>query len=272
MLQAHLDKRAALTVGCIIVERKDAGQLGIAVVNADHRVQAFVEKPKENPPTLPGDSGRCLASMGIYVFETEELVRRVSRDARRESAHDFGKNIIPEMVQEQAAVYAYPFKEDNLNQPAYWRDVGTLDGYYEANMELVRPVPPFNLYDTAWPIRTYLEPMPPAKFVHNEMGAGGRRGRAHESLVPQGVIISGGLVERSVLSPGVRVNSFAHVEDSILMEGVVVGRRARLRKCIIDKGVVIPEGATVGFDPKSDAKRFAVSGGGITIIPKEMPV
>jgi glucose-1-phosphate adenylyltransferase len=270
MVQAHLDKQAALTVACVLVEKKEASQLGIAVVDGENRIKGFVEKPKENPPTVPGDPKHCLASMGIYVFETEELVRRISRDARRDTAHDFGKNIIPEMVEEGARVFAHPFKDENRKDQAYWRDVGTMDSYYDANMDLVKPDPLCNLYDTAWPIHTYIERFPPAKFVHNETGPNGRRGYGVDSIVAHGSIISGGAVVRSILSPLVRVNSYSLVEDSILMEGVDIGRHAQIRKAIIDKGVRIPEGARIGYDPDLDRKRFAVSANGVVIVPKEM--
>jgi glucose-1-phosphate adenylyltransferase len=210
--------------------------------------------------------------MGIYVFSTDELVRRVSQDARQESAHDFGKNVIPAMVNDGARVFAYPFKDENKKDVAYWRDVGTLDAYFEANMDLTKVNPLFNLYDESWPVRTYREPAPPAKFVFSEPGAIGsaRRGEALESLISPGVIVSGGTVERSVLASNVRVNSYCHVEDCILMEGVNVGRRARVRKAIVDKGVRIPEGAVIGYDPNEDRKRFAVSAGGVVIVPKEI--
>jgi len=270
MVQFHIETKAAITVACVSVEKAEASQLGIAVVDAESRIKGFVEKPKENPPTLPDDPNHCLASMGIYVFDTEELVRRVSRDARRETAHDFGKNIIPEMVDEGARVFAYRFKDENKKRIPYWRDVGTMDSYYEANLDLIKPDPLFNLYDSDWPTHTYIERVPPAKFVHNEPGPSGRRGMAADSIIAHGCIVSGGAVFRSVLSPLVRVNSFSVVEDSILMEGVDIGRHARVRKAIIDKGVRIPEGARIGYDPEADRKRFAVSASGVVVVPKEM--
>jgi len=274
MVRYHVERKADLTIACVNVPKAQANQLGIAVCDVDNRIQGFQEKPKENPATIPGDPENCFASMGIYVFSTESLVRRVSADARKETAHDFGKNIIPEMVAENARVFAYPFKDENKKDVAYWRDVGTIDGYYEANMDLTEVNPLFNLYDETWPIRTYREQFPPAKFVFSEPQGEhpSRRGQALDSLVPNGVIISGGTVEHCVLSPQVRINSYSHVQDSILMEGVSIGRRARIRRAIIDKGVRIPEGTTIGFDPEVDRARFTVTANGVVVVPKEMPL
>jgi glucose-1-phosphate adenylyltransferase len=273
MVRAHVERKADLTIACVNVPKNQANQLGIAVVDEENRIQGFQEKPRENPATIPGDPDHCFASMGIYVFSTEALVRRVSADARRDSAHDFGKNIIPDMVTDNARVFAYPFKDENKKDIAYWRDVGTIDSYYEANLDLTEVNPLFNLYDETWPIRTYREQFPPAKFVFSEQGIGDvRRGQALDSLIPGGVIVSGGTVEHCVLSPQVRVNSYSHVKDSILMEGVSIGRRARIRKAIIDKGVRIPEGTTIGYDPDADRARFTVTANGVVVVPKEMPL
>ncbi|MEI6232380.1 MAG: glucose-1-phosphate adenylyltransferase [Planctomycetota bacterium] len=272
MIEDHVAKNADLTISCVNVHKSEANQLGIAVADEHNRIVGFQEKPKTNPATIPGQPDQCYASMGIYVFSTEELVRRVSQDARQETSHDFGKNIIPSMVNDGARVFAYPFQDENKKDVSYWRDVGTMDSYFDANMELTKPDPLFNLYDETWPVRTYREQNPPVKFIHSEPGAEGsaRRGQALDSLVSPGVIISGGSVIRSILSPGVRVNSYSQVEDCILMEGVSIGRRARVRRAIVDKGVQIPEGATIGYDPVEDKKRFAVSAGGVVIVPKEM--
>jgi glucose-1-phosphate adenylyltransferase len=274
MLSYHVEHKADITISCVTVPKAEANQFGIAVVDEENRIKAFQEKPKENPATIPSDPTSCFASMGVYVFSIEPLVRRISADARRETAHDFGKNIIPEMVAENARVYAYPFKDENKKDVAYWRDVGTIDGYYEANMDLTEVTPHFNLYDESWPIRTYREQFPPAKFVFSEpiSDQPTRRGQALDSLIPGGVIISGGTVIHSVLSPQVRVNSYSHVADSILMEGVSIGRRARIRKAIVDKGVRIPEGTTIGYDPEADRARFTVTGNGVVVVPKEMPL
>ena len=271
MIEYHVEKKADLTISCINVSKSEANQLGIAVVDNENRIVGFQEKPKRDAATIPGQPDQCYASMGIYVFSTNELVRRVSQDARQDSAHDFGKNIIPAMVNDGARVFAYPFKDENKKEVAYWRDVGTMDAYYEANMDLTQINPLFNLYDETWPVRTYREQNPPSKFVFSEEGADGvvRRGHAFDSLVSPGVVVSGGTVIRSVLSPGVRINSYSLVEDSILMEGVSIGRRARIRRAIIDKGVQIPEGETIGYDLNEDRKRFAVSAGGVVIVPKD---
>jgi glucose-1-phosphate adenylyltransferase len=275
MVRYHVEREADLTIACVAVKKSEANQLGIAVVDAQNRIQAFQEKPKENPATLPSDPEHCYASMGIYVFSTEALVRRLASDARREnSAHDFGKNIIPEMVADNARVYAYPFKDENKKEVAYWRDVGTIDGYFDANMDLTQVNPLFNLYDENWPIRTYREQFPPAKFVFAEPATDpqARRGQALDTLVAPGVIVSGGTAEKCILAPQVRINSYSHVKDSILMEGVNIGRRAKVRKAIIDKGVRIPEGATIGYDLEADRARFTVTANGVVVVPKEMPL
>jgi len=274
MLRYHVQRKADVTVSCVAVDKSEASQLGVAVVDSENRIHEFQEKPKENPLTLPNDPDSCFASMGIYVFTTEALVRRVSGDARKDSAHDLGRNIIPEMVRENARVYAYPFKDENRKEVAYWRDVGTIDGYYEANMDLTEVTPLFNLYDESWPVRTYHEQFPPAKFVFSEpLGDDQpvRRGQALDSIVSPGAIISGGTVEHSVLSPQVRINSYCYVKDCILMEGVSIGRRAQVQKAIIDKGVRIPEGAMIGYDAEADRARFTVTGDGVVVVPKGMP-
>ncbi|HYF51799.1 MAG TPA: glucose-1-phosphate adenylyltransferase [Planctomycetota bacterium] len=274
MVRYHIERGADLTISCINIPKSEANQFGVAIVDKENRIQGFVEKPRENPPTVPNDPESCFASMGIYVFSTEALVRRISQDARRESAHDFGKNIIPEMVAEKARVFAYPFKDENKKEIAYWRDVGTIDSYYDANIDLTQVNPLFNLYDEHWPLRTYREQFPPAKFVFNEPTGDqpSRRGTALDSLVSSGVIVSGGTVERCVLSPQVRINSYSHVSESILMEGVSIGRHAKIRRAIIDKGVRIPEGTTIGYDADADRSRFTVTANGVVVVPKEMPL
>ena len=272
MVQYHVDKKADLTIACVNIPKASANQFGIAVVDGDNRIQGFQEKPKDNPATIPGEPDTCFGSMGIYVFSTDSLVRRISADARRDTSHDFGKNIIPEMVADGARVFAYPFKDENKKDVAYWRDVGTIDSYFEANLDLTEVNPLFNLYDESWPIRTYREQFPPAKFVFSETSADGvaRRGQALDSLISTGVIVSGGTVEHSVLAPQVRINSYSHVQDCILMEGVSIGRRAKIKRAIIDKGVRIPEGTTIGYDLDADRARFTVTANGVVVVPKEM--
>jgi len=274
MLARHLAAGAAVTVACVPVERGRARAFGVAQVDGEGRITGFTEKPSD-PEEIPGRPGWCLASMGIYVFETPELVRRVAGDARRESAHDFGTNILPEMVGEGARVFAYDFGASAHG--AYWRDIGQIDAYFEANMDLVQVEPELDLYDEAWPIRTHQPQRPPVKSVFGDLspggpgGPGGRAGFALDSLVSAGCILSGARAERSVLSPGVHLHSHAHVEDSILMDDVDIGRGARVRRAIIDKGVRVPAGETIGLEAARDAERFVVSPGGVVVVPKEMP-
>ena len=207
--------------------------------------------------------------MGIYIFTARFLFEQLCRDATRSgSRHDFGRDIIPSVI-DTHRVYAFPFRDENRKSDAYWRDVGTLDAYYEANMDLITVDPLLNLYDDVWPVRTFQMNLPPPKFVFGSRGEGDRAGRAMDSIICQGSIVSGGLVERCILSPNVRVNSFAHVEDSILFEGVDVGRHAKIRRAIIDKGVKVPQGVEIGYDLELDRRRgFTISDGGIVVIAK----
>lgn len=266
MLAFHEEKGADLTVAVLSVPLSEAaGKLGVLAVDEERRVLRFQEKPAE-PAPAPDKPGSCLASMGIYVFRPEVLRRRIEEDARDPvSTHDFGRDVINRMVGEDR-VYAFPFEQGNRNSVPYWRDVGTLDAYWDAHMDLVAVVPNFNLYDQTWPIHTYHEPWPPAKTVHEEPG---RTGMAVSSLLSPGAIVSGSQVVRSVLSPGVKVNSYAYVEESVLLSGVDVGRGARIRRTIVDKGVRIPPGIEIGHNLEEDRKRFTVSEGGIVVIPKE---
>ncbi|HET9480636.1 MAG TPA: glucose-1-phosphate adenylyltransferase [Candidatus Polarisedimenticolia bacterium] len=269
MLEAHLSRGADLTVAAVETEvQRAAGQFGVLQVDTEDRIIGFAEKPAE-PATVPGEPGICLINMGVYIFETEALVRSVIEDARRQTQHDFGRNVIPAMVP-GGRVVAFRFADRNKKQQKYWRDIGTLDSYYEASMDLVQVEPLFNLYDREWPIRAYPAFDPPAKMVFAGDGAGEeeRAGVAVDSLISNGVIISGGRVERSILAPGVRVNSWARVEDSILFDSVQVGRRCRIRRTIIDKSVTVPPGMVIGHDPDADARRFTISPGGVVVIPK----
>ncbi|MBI2302724.1 MAG: glucose-1-phosphate adenylyltransferase [Armatimonadetes bacterium] len=266
MLDFHRERKAALTIACLEVPRADATRLGVLQVDETERVVGFQEKPAE-PQTVPGDPATALASMGIYVFDTAELVRILSDDARTDSDHDFGKNIIPTMVSREMAVYAYRFRDHNTGGIGYWRDIGTLESYYEANLELLDADPLFNLYDPQWPIHTVLWPAPPAKTVHC-LTDEGRVGMATESLLAPGCIVSGAKVHRSLLSPNVKVNSYAEVTDSILFGDVDVGRHAKVRRAIVDKHVRIPPGFEIGYDPEADRRRFKVSEDGLVVVPK----
>ncbi len=266
MVAYHLEKGADLTAAVIEMDKNLSRQFGVLQVSEDYRIIGFEEKP-EVPNTIPGHPELILANMGVYVFNTEVLVRRVIEDAKDPaSQHDFGKNVIPAMVNHDR-VYAYSFRDENKKQAKYWRDIGTLDAYYEASMDLVSVDPQFNLYDTQWPIRAYYPPLPPAKTVCEEYDAG-RVGMAYDSIVSSGCIISGGRVYRSIFSPSVRIHSYAEVRDSILMEGVEIGRRARVKRAIIDKGVRVPEGHQIGFHLGEDAKKFTVTESGLVVIPK----
>ncbi len=270
MLDYHIEMGADLTVGALRSTVAEAAhQFGVIEVDAQDRIIGFEEKPA-HPRPIPGDPDHCLASMGIYVFTARFMFEQLLADAnRQDSSHDFGKNIIPAVIGEHR-VYAFPFRDENRKEAAYWRDVGTIDAYWEANMDLVAVDPLLNLYDEKWPIRTYQPNLPPAKFVFGSGESSDRRGRALDSIICQGSIVSGGLVERSVVGPRVRINSFAHVEDSILFEGVNVGRRAKIRKAIIDKGVEIPEDAVIGYDLEQDRRRgFTISEGGVVVIAKD---
>ncbi len=265
MIAFHLGKSADLTVATIRMDRKLSKELGVIEVDRDWRIIGFQEKPEE-PKTIPGDSEGILASMGVYVFNTEMLVRRLIEDARSDSTHDFGRDIIPAMIGKDQ-VFAFDFKQGDPGETGYWRDVGTIDAYFEANMDLISVVPQLNLYDPQWPILTFQSPHPPAKTV---LADEGRTGTALNSILSNGCIISGGSVKRSILSPKVMIHSFVEVEDSILMEGVDVGRHAKIRRTIIDKEVHIPQGMEIGYDLDEDAKRFTVTASGIVVVPKGM--
>lgn len=268
MIEFHREMEADLTVGALNVSREAAKSFGVIEVDDDSRITGFEEKPNE-PKTLPGDDQNCLASMGIYVFTARFLFEQLCRDATEpESHHDFGKNIIPSIIDTQR-VFAFPFKDENRKRHAYWRDVGTIDAYYEANMDLIEIDPELNLYDQDWPIRTLQSNLPPPKFVFGSDGDPHRRGQAIDSLVSPGTIVSGGTVQRSVISPNVRVNSYASVENSIIFEGVNIGRHARVRRAIIDKNVNIPPGMDIGFDLDLDRRRgFTISPSGIVVISR----
>jgi glucose-1-phosphate adenylyltransferase len=271
MWRQHLDTGAGVTVAGIPVPRREATAFGVIQTAADgRRIEAFLEKPAD-PPGLPGRPDETFASMGNYVFSTDALLDTLRTDAKDEdSKHDMGGNIVP-MLTAQSGAYVYDFQTNQVpgEDPGaahYWRDVGTLDAYFDAQMDLCATVPAFNLYNSRWPILTHVPPAPPAKFVHDD---GDRVGRAIDSMVANGVIVSGGTVRDCVLSPGVRVHSWASVERAVVMDGTRIGRRAVVRDAILDKDVVVAEGARVGVDKDEDRERgFVVSEGGITVVGK----
>lgn len=267
MLDFHIRNNALATIAAIEVDTESARAFGVMQVDEESRIIGFEEKP-EQPKTIPGTPGRCLASMGIYLFNADDIIRTLKKDADSTSSHDFGKNIIPELLT-TGRVFAYNFHDENDKGASYWRDVGTIDAYWEANMDLVSVNPQLNLYDEHWPIRTYQpQYLPPAKFVFAQEHEGGRRGQALDSIVSGGCIVSGGRIQNCVLSSNVRINSWADVKESILMENVEIGRRCRIRRAIIDKNVYIPSETVIGYDLEEDRKRFHVSPGGIVVVPK----
>jgi glucose-1-phosphate adenylyltransferase len=262
MLEVHVARGARLTVGAIEVPLHEARRFGILEVDEDNRIVGFTEKP-DKAPAAPWNADYCLGSMGIYIFDFDLLVRELVRDAEEDSSHDFGKDIIPKLVASEERVYAYLFWDENKKESKYWRDVGTLDAYYEASMDLIQVDPVFNLYDPDWPMRTYQPQLPPAKFVFNEDG---RVGRAIDSIVSAGCIVSGSEVRRSVLCPNVRVHSFCEVQDSILLPNATINRHSRVRRAIVDRGVVVPRGAVIGHDPAEDRRRHTVTEGGVVVV------
>jgi glucose-1-phosphate adenylyltransferase len=269
MLASHVRNKAEMTVACINVPINDAKAFGVIGVNEEDRVIDFKEKP-EHPDALPGDPTQAFASMGIYVFSAAFLYEQLIRDADDpKSEHDFGKDIIPQIINKYR-VYAHRFTDSCVRGDKgdyYWRDVGTVDAYWEANIELTKVTPELNLYDSDWPIWTYQEQLPPAKFVFNNEG---RRGTATDSLVSGGCIISGSNINRSVLFSNVRVHSFSSIEDSVILPQVEIGRNVKLKRVVIDKGAVIPDGMKIGFDLELDRKRFHVSEKGITLVTAAM--
>ena len=270
MLQQHVDSGADVTVACMEVPRADASGFGVMAVDADDRIVDFVEKPAD-PPAIPGQPEVALASLGIYVFHTRRLIEELRRDAAAEgSSRDFGKDLIPHLVRGGKAV-AHRFSAScvrSRDEPAaYWRDVGTVDAYWEANIDLTDVVPQLDLYDRSWPLWTYAEITPPAKFVHD---IDGRRGQAVSSLVSGDCIVSGSSIHRSLLSTGVRAHSFSHLDEAVVLPYCHIGRGARLRRVVLDRGVVIPDGLVVGDDPVLDGHRFRRTDKGICLITQPM--
>jgi glucose-1-phosphate adenylyltransferase len=269
LLKFHSEHGGTMTLSCAVVPKKGAEEFGILEVDENWRVVGFEEKP-DDPRTIPGDPDHCLVNMGVYIFDTDCLVHELSDDARHaKSHHDFGKDIIPALVK-KGMVYAYPFRDEKTLESCYWRDIGTLDSYFETTMELVSREPRFDLYDPKWLFRAWQPPLPPCKSVHGYTKDGTLPGIVEDSIVGSGTIVSGGKVVRSVIGRGVRVNSYSRVTDSIIMDDVVIGRHVELNRCIVDKDVIIPEGMRIGFDRKKDAKLFKVSPSGIVVIPKGM--
>ena len=268
MIEFHRQKRADVTVAVVETPAQQAYHLGVLEVDKKMRVGGFQEKPAV-PKTIPGKPDFIYASMGIYIFSRRVLIEEMEEDAKvKESEHDFGKNIIPQMVRKSKKIFAYNFKDPLTNKPRYWRDVGDIEAYYEANMDLVKVTPEFNLYDKDWPIRTYQGQFAPAKTLWSGEENKARIGRAINSLIANGCIISGGLVKESILFPDVRINSFSEVHESIIMEGADIGRYAKVRRAIIDKNVKVSQGASIGYNLGEDKKRFTVTGSGIVVVPK----
>ena len=267
MLAAHVENDADITVGCIEVPLEEATAFGVMSVDEEFRITEFVEKP-ESPRPMPGHPGKALASMGIYVFSTQVLFDELTRDQQMssDSSHDFGKDIIPSVIK-RLRVVAFPFQDPVQNKPAYWRDVGTVDALWQANLELIGISPELNLYDSDWPIWTYQEQLPPAKFIFDDEN---RRGMAVDSMVAGGCIVSGALVRHSLLFSQVRVHSYSEISDSVIYPDVEIGRHCHIRNALIDRGCRIPDGSRIGFDDAEDRKRFHVSPKGIVLITPEM--
>ena len=265
LLQYHDNNKAHLSMACLEIPREEASRFGLVSVNAEYKVDSFIEKPKD-PPRIPDNPDYSFVNMGIYVFDAAAL-REIflEMDEKNISSNDFGQDVIPYMISTGREVYAYKFLDENKKSQPYWKDIGTIDSYYSASINLLSVSPDFNMYDPDWHIRGYQYQFPPAKTVSHE---GERVGRGLNSLICDGCIISGGLVERSILGPNVRVNSYAYVTDSIIMDNCNVGRHARIRRAIIDKNVIIPEGYEIGFDLEGDKKKFTVTESGIVVIGK----
>ncbi len=268
MILFHQEKKADLTVACMDVPLDEGKRFGVIQTNEENRIVGFHEKPSVPIPS-PNNPEVTFASMGIYLFNTRNLVKAIIDDAKQDTNHDFGKNIIPEMIHSKR-VYAYPFADENNNGLNYWRDIGTLDAYWQANMDLVQESPEFNIYDKDWPIRTYKAQYPPAKTVFNKDLPDARTDMILNSIVSGGCIISGAKVEGCVLSPDIRVGSNSEIYDSIIMESVRIGQNVKIRKAIIDKSVNIPDNMNIGYDREEDSKHFTVTDSGIVVVRKEM--
>ncbi len=272
MLDYHKEKKADLTISAIPIPIEEAHEFGIIEVDDDWKLTNFVEKPKTAPKSIPGNPNMCLASMGNYIFNKDSLLKALEEDEKiKSSNHDFGKNVIPMMLNEGKRIYVYNFNENVFpgmsdRERGYWMDVGSIDAYWQANMDLLDYDPELNLYSQTWPLRTFNYNYPPAKFIWEE---GERVGMATNSMVSEGCIVSGAGLSRCVLSPKVKVNSFSQISESILMENVEIGRHSRIKKAIIDKNVIVPPNTRIGFNREEDEKRgFHVSPNGVTVVPK----
>ena len=267
MLAHHVETQADITVGCIEVSLEKAMEYGVMGIDEDTRIRSFQEKPKQ-PTPIPGRPDTALCSMGIYVFNTQFLYEQLIKDADTPaSSHDFGQDIIPSAIQNKYRVYAYPFRDQDSGKQAYWRDVGTVDAFWEANLELIGITPELNLYDEVWPIWTYQEQLPPAKFIFDEKD---RRGVAIDSMVSGGCIISGATVRHSLLFSNVRVEEYSMVESSVVLPDVDIGKNCRIRNAVIDKGTNIPDGMIIGENIEADKKRFYVTPKGVILVTPEM--
>jgi glucose-1-phosphate adenylyltransferase len=266
MARQHRDSGADVTIATILIDPSETRHFGVVEIDREGRVVGFEEKPEQTDLRSPYNPQMVSASMGIYLFNTDVLIPVLLKDAEdKNSKHDFGHNILPRMVDEYK-VYSFNFIDENKKEALYWRDVGTLEAYYEANMDLVSVAPVFNLYDDHWPIRTHQRQYPPAKFVFNDPE---RTGQAHDSIVSAGCIVSGGSVSKCVLSPDVRVNSYCEVDSTILFSHVNVGRHCKIRKAILDRDVHIPEGTVIGFDTEADRQKYHVTESGITVVTRD---
>ena len=266
MLQQHRESGADVTLATILIEPEETYRFGVVEVSGDGRITGFEEKPKKTKLRSPYSPEMVDGSMGVYLFNTDVLIPVLLKDAEDpDSSHDFGHDILPKMVDEYK-IYSFNFIDENRKEALYWRDVGTLDAYYEANMDLISVAPVFNLYDEQWPIRTFQRQYPPAKFVFSDPN---RMGAAFDSMVSSGCIISGGTVRNSILSPDVRVNSYCEVDSSIIFSHVNVGRHCRIRRAIIDRDVHIPEGSIIGYDVEADKQRYFVTESGITVVTRD---
>lgn len=269
LINFHIAKGADLTVPCIEVPVDEAHRFGVVSIDREQRITGFDEKPA-NPQPTPSNPHRVLVSMGIYLFNTQLLVKRIIEDMKKNTDHDFGRNIIPSMI-DKDRLFAFIFN-DKDNMARYWRDIGTLDAYWEANMDLIQPKPVFDLYDKYWPIRTYHAQFPPSKIMFSESSRKKESGMIVDSLVSNGCVISNTFIENSIISPDVVIDSYSEICSSIIMEGVRIGKNVKVRNAIIDKSVIIPDGTSIGHDLKDDSKQFTITSKGITVAHKEMPL